>query len=323
VVLVILLGVGGFFYERAAEANDARRFPPPGQLVDVGGYKLHILCSGQGPVTVVIDAGLGDWSTSWSLVQPDLARYTKVCTYDRAGYGWSDAGPKPRSSQKIANELHVLLTNAGIHGPYVLVGHSFGGFNVREYYHFFPQDVKGVVLVDSSHPEQSKRLPPEIENLLEASMGSYKVFGLLERVSLGRVAGSALGLKAPNLEEAQRQAYLAKVLLPQYFQTSVDEYAALPESAAQVSESGKLGSLPIIVLSNGLGMANPAELPANISKTVVDQANQAWQQMQNELAGLSTQSEHLIAEKSYHNINIEQPASAVSAILRMVQSVRP
>src|SRR5512141_2340019 len=125
-VLLVLL-IAGAVYESLSEAADARAYPPPGKMVDVGGYRLHLNCTGAGSPTVVIDTGWGDWSASWSQVQLSVATATRVCTYDRAGYGWSDAGPLPRTAQQFVKELHTLLTNANIAGPYVLVGHSLGG----------------------------------------------------------------------------------------------------------------------------------------------------------------------------------------------------
>src|SRR5690349_22698564 len=144
--LLIILGLVGASYEAIAAAGDARRYPAPGQLVDVGGYRLHIQCVGTGSPTVVLDAGLGGSSLDWSLVQPELGRSTRVCAYDRAGMGWSDLGPQPRTPRQIADELHTLLTNAGIAGPYVLVGHSLAGKNVRLFAQQYPAEVGAMVL---------------------------------------------------------------------------------------------------------------------------------------------------------------------------------
>ena len=145
--LIVALGLVGAMYESAAEAAAVQAYPPLGQLVDVGGYRLHINCTGAGSPTVVIDAGWGDWSASWSSwVQPEVAKTTRVCTYDRAGMGYSEAGPLPRTAEQFAKELHTLLQRAGIPGPYVLVGHSLGGLPVRVFAHAYATDVAGVVL---------------------------------------------------------------------------------------------------------------------------------------------------------------------------------
>ncbi len=159
--MAILLGLAlvGYISEPLAEAADAKAYPPPGQLVDIGGYRLHINCTGSGSPTVVIDAGLGDWSTMWGFVQPEVAKTTRVCTYDRAGVGWSDAGPLPRDAAQFAKELHSLLQNANIPGPYVVVGHSLGGLSVRVFVHEYASDVAGVVLIESMNPRQLPQSP--------------------------------------------------------------------------------------------------------------------------------------------------------------------
>ncbi len=151
VVLLVLLAAAGLLYQGIASAVDASRYPASGKLINVGGYRLHINCIGTGSPTVILDAGLGGSSLDWSLVQPEVATFTRVCSYDRAGYGWSDYGPKPRTSGRIVAELHTLLIGAGIPGPYILVGQSFGGLNVRLYAYTYPQEVAGMVLVDASH----------------------------------------------------------------------------------------------------------------------------------------------------------------------------
>src|SRR4051794_16226399 len=151
--LIVVLGLVGAIYESMAEAADVRAYPPPGQMVDVGGYRLHINCVGTGSPSVVIDAGWGDWSASWSSwVQPEAAKTTRVCTYDRAGMGWSEAGPLPRTAETFARELHTLLHNARIPAPYVLVGHSAGGLTARVFAHAYAAEVAGVVLIESMSP---------------------------------------------------------------------------------------------------------------------------------------------------------------------------
>ena len=149
IALIASLALIGATYEALSASGDARTYPPPGRLVDVGGYRLHIHCLGTGSPTVVLDAGLSGMSHDWNLVQAEIAQTTRVCAYDRAGMGWSDAGPLPRTPEQIARELHTLLTNAGIASPYMLVGHSLGGKNVRMFALQHPEQVAGMVLVDA------------------------------------------------------------------------------------------------------------------------------------------------------------------------------
>jgi pimeloyl-ACP methyl ester carboxylesterase len=160
ITIITALLFAGFLYENISETRERRFHPMPGELVDVGGYKMHIDCIGQGSPTVILDAGLGDSFVSWSKVQPRIAKFARACSYDRAGIGYSDPSPRPRTSKDFAEELHILLHNAGIPPPYLLVGHSMGGFDVRLYASLYPSEVAGMVLVDSSHPEQQKRLRP-------------------------------------------------------------------------------------------------------------------------------------------------------------------
>src|SRR5215207_8827824 len=168
--LIAVLALAGASYEAIAAAGDARRYPAPGQLVDIGGYRLHIQCVGAGSPTVVLDAGLGGSSLDWSLVQSDLGSSTRVCAYDRAGMGWSDPGPQPRTPRQIARELHTLLTNAGIAEPYVLVGHSLAGKNVRLFAPSHPEEVAAMVLVDArSEYVDANTSPAEVQGFQRAS----------------------------------------------------------------------------------------------------------------------------------------------------------
>ena len=166
VVLLFFLLVGGTWVRGTrAKAELAAKYPPPGQMVDVGGYRLHINCQGEGRPTVVMEAAHSELSLSWDLVQQEVARFTRVCTYDRAGLGWSERSPKPRTASNIVEELHTLLTQAGVELPYVLVGHSIGGLFARLYAHEHRDQVVGMVLVDARHEEQDLRFPEAVQQI--------------------------------------------------------------------------------------------------------------------------------------------------------------
>lgn len=198
--LAALLGLVlvGYIYEAMAETADAKTYPPPGELVDVGGYQLHINCTGTGGPTVVIEAGLGDWSTGWGLVQPEVAKRTRVCTYDRAGWGWSDAGPLPRDATQFAKELHILLKNANIPGPYVMVGHSLGGLVVRVFVHDYASDVAGAVLVDSMVPQQFTQSPMAEQSQAGAQSQPFSILAVLARFGIVRLLERPLGKVTPK-----------------------------------------------------------------------------------------------------------------------------
>ena len=177
-ILVILLAATGFVYENISEARDRRFHPMPGLRVDVGGYKLHINCTGQGTPMVVLDSGLGDSYVSWMKVQPQIAKFTRVCYYDRAGLGYSDNSPLPRTSKVMAEELHTLLHNAGVDPPYILVGHSMGGYNVRLFASLYRSEVAGMVLVEFFAPGAGKAFSPGLERHgqnLGARAGIYDI----------------------------------------------------------------------------------------------------------------------------------------------------
>ena len=148
--MIIFLILTGLSYQYCATKIDDYNYPAPGKLTDIGGYKIHSYCLGSGKPTVILDSGLGGNLTWWTLVQKEVSKFARVCSYDRAGYGWSDAGPKPRTSEIIVKELHTLLKNQNTPPPYILVGHSFGGTNMKLYANTYPDEVFAVVLVDST-----------------------------------------------------------------------------------------------------------------------------------------------------------------------------
>ena len=148
----VILGLSGCAYEALTAASDDEQYAPPGQMIDVGGFRMHIYCTGEGDTTVILDAGLGGASLDWGLVQPAIADTARVCSYDRAGMGWSDPSPEPRTPEQIARELHTLLTNAAIAPPYVMVGHSLAGKNVRMFALQYPEVLlpAGIRVLDCS-----------------------------------------------------------------------------------------------------------------------------------------------------------------------------
>lgn len=302
---LLMLALLGALYESLAEAAEAQAVPPPGQLVDVGGHRLHLHCAGSGSPTVVIDAGLGSWSTHWTLVQSEVAKTTRVCTYDRAGMGWSEPGPLPRTAARFAQELHTLLQQADIPAPFVLVGHSLGGFPVRVFTHAYPAEVAGVVLVDSMSPAQFALSPADTTDTSAQPVSqahAFSILPLLARLGVARLIVNVLGLVGTMPpEDIASSAYFYR---PRNLQAYADESQAMADSAAQANAVQSFGDLPLIVLSRGLD------------------PEPDWQAMQSDLLQLSSNSEQWIAEQSGHNIEIDQPQAAVAAIVKMVEQVR-
>jgi len=303
----IFLAFAGASYQFISTARDRRAYPVPGKLVDLEGYKMHIDCTGQGSPAVILDSGLGDSYLSYHKVQPQIAQFARVCSYDRAGIGYSDSSSQPRTSRVMAEELHALLRAAGIAPPYILVGHSLGGYTVRLYASLYRNEVTGMVLIDASHPDQENRFPPELKNmegtwLREAEFLAYTMpFGIPRLLALC------------DDEPAQRAAecnwHTAR--------EAVAELKAFPESAAQAAATSSLGDIPLAVLSHDPDKPS-AELPPDLAKPT----NDAWEKMQGELSHLSTRGTRTIAKNSAHYIQIDRPDVVIEAIRKVVDQAR-
>jgi pimeloyl-ACP methyl ester carboxylesterase len=306
-ILAILLAIAGFLYENISEARDRRFHPMPGQLIDVGGYKMHINCVGQGSPTVVLDSGLGDSYVSWSKVQPQIVKFTQVCSYDRAGLGYSESSPHPRTSKEMAEELHVLLHNAGVSAPYILVGHSMGGCNVRLFASLYRREAAGMVLVDSSHPEQEKRFPHALNDLDKTWVREQEFVTFSMPLGIPRLLGFCGNDAQVRAVDCNFHSY----------REGLADLKAFPESAAQTAATGPFGDLPLAVLSHDPEAPEP-EVPADVVRPM----NDAWAQMQDELAHLSTRGTRIVAKNSSHYIQIDRPDLVIEAVRGVVNEAR-
>jgi pimeloyl-ACP methyl ester carboxylesterase len=317
IALVLLLVLAGLAYQAIASARDARRYPPPGKLVDVGGYRLHINSTGEGSPVLILDAGWSDCSLNWCLVQPEVAKFTRVCSYDRAGTGWSDVGPSSRSSLQIVRELHTLLKTAGIPGPYVLVGHSFGGCNVRLFAHEYPQEVAGLVLVDSAVEDQWPRLPESVKRLYAQMQQQLwdgrplSKFGIIRLFYLRPNPKLPVAVQAADMSLRSRTPYL---------DTICREWELIPnESAAQVRAAASLPPVPMFVLTAG---QHTDQAPPGVTPEDFAQWNALLREMQADLASRCPNSIHLTVTNSTHLIPLDRPTAIVGAIRQVVAAAR-
>lgn len=334
-ILVVLLGtlalpvLVGAVYQATETWRDCLRFSPPGRLVRVNGQRMHIHVTGEGIPTVVFESGIGASCLSWTLVQPQVAQFTRAVSYDRAGHGWSNPVLGPSTARQTAQELHMLLDAAGVPGPYVLVGHSFGGYVNRAFAHIYRNEVVGMVLVNSVHPAEWENPTPEQLRIIEVGLryawiaawrarlvvvrfclvrlaqGSPKLgwaavsaFGVGTAAAVQRIAGEIRKLPAPILPVV-RELWSQ----PKNFMSLGQHVATLPVSAAQAAAVSSLGDLPLAVLSG-------------------DHHAAPYTDWQRDLAQLSLCGRHVVASDSGHWTHLDHPELVTRAIREVVAAAR-
>jgi pimeloyl-ACP methyl ester carboxylesterase len=308
--LLMVLAASGASYEAIMAAGDATRYPQPGQLVNVGGYHMHIHCVGQGSPTVILTSGAGGFSAEWSVVQPQLAQTTRVCAVDRAGLGWSEPGPAPRTPARIADELHTLLVNAGEPEPYVLMAHSAGGKHVRLFAQRHPQDTAGIVLIDPrSEYIEDHMTAAEADAERAGQQGFHRMLASMRPVGLIRLTWAALW--PSMLPVTAKLPYDVRETIGVLQARPGDIATAQAENTSAAVDNDRLrgaalGDLPLVVLGAG----------SSVEHTPHWRASLAYQ------AGLSTNSRLAIIPGSDHSIHWEDPALVVSAVRDVVDAAR-
>jgi pimeloyl-ACP methyl ester carboxylesterase len=312
-VATLIVAAVGAAYEQYEQWQHRRNFPQIGRSVNIGGRSLNIFCSGEAGPTVVFDSGAGGPGLRWAYVQREVSRFARACWYDRAGYGWSDSGPYPRDSIAIARDLHGLLRAAAIAPPYVLVGASFGGFNVRVFNGLYGNNVAGMVLVDSSHVDESEPIYPPSAAQARAELIIAQVLrqvGLL-RVLMDRDPG------APPVGMTRAEWAIANSFEPRTLAENAKEPFA--RSAQEARAAGRLADRPLIVLTAG----RPSGLAANPVQARQFLAGQKhWIEIQKQLARLSTRGKQVVVENSRHCIQCDAPEAVIAAVREVVTAAR-
>src|SRR5229473_7955516 len=335
VILAVLVGilavlvVAGAIYQAIGTWRDRRRFPPPGRLVRVNERRMHIHATGEGTPTVVFESGMGASCLSWTLVQAQVAQFTRAVSYDRSGHGWSDPARELRTARQIAQGLHTLLDATGVPGPYVLVGHSFGGYVNRAFAQLYRNEVVGMVLVDSLHPAEWENPTPEQLRMIKVGLRYVWIAAWLARLGFVRFCLARLARGSPRLGWAAVSAFAvgtaaaaqriageirklpAPILpivralwsQPKNFMSLGQHVAALPLSAAQAAAVSSLGDLPLVVLSG-------------------DHHGAPYNDWQRDLAQLSSRGQQLVASDSGHWIHLDRPELVVRAIREVVAAAR-
>ena len=272
-------------------AYDDRPFKPPGRFINIGFQTMYVDCLGENKPTILVDVGIAESSASWYKIAKELSKNTRICLYDRAGYGWSDSGRGERTTATIVHELKLLVKRAEIPGPYIIVGHSFGGFTARYFAAKFPENVAGLVLVDSSHPEQI-----------------YRLSALDNQGKKPLITGRDANAPA-DFSEFERKWYFLNSSRKATF-AQMAELKYFKQSAYQVKHSGPLKDIPIAVLSRGI-----SQLPELNGVSLENE----WLDMQKDLLNLSKNSWHSIIVNSGHNIHEEAPAKIIENILEVIE----
>ncbi|HSR66563.1 MAG TPA: alpha/beta hydrolase [Acidobacteriota bacterium] len=323
-----LAGVG-LVYQRLGERMDSRRFPPPGQMVDVGGWRLHALVKSPAdaaatPPTVVFDSALASSSISWALVQPEVAKHAHTLSYDRAGSGWSDPSPSPRTLENTVDELHRLLQALRLPAPYLLVGHSYGAFNARAFAHRHGSQTAGLILLDAADEQQWIDLKaPDRRKITHgarlarrarwlAHLGLTRLVVQLARAGnrgKARSIGSWLGIGIPRQAQERLLAPLQQLpqdlrqpigwfwTRPHFYASLADTIARVPEAARSVAAIEHFGDLPLSVLA-------------------ADNEDPLWMTRQQALARLSRRGRFIHASQSSHWIPLDRPRLVIDTILR-------
>ena len=291
--LIVVTAAAGAAYQWLATRRDLASTPPPGRLVDVGGHRLHVWCTGAGSPAVILDNGLGGSTAGWGYVQPDVSRFTRVCSYDRAGMGYSDPGPTPRTARRIASELAELLTRSGITGPVVLAGASIAGFGVRVFASDHPERAAGLVLVDGSHEDDVHPVPP-----------IARLVPLLSTLGVFRLSGMSFGERIESLPPSVIRYAQATRFRAAGYQAAADELTHVQDSAEEVRRSRRKLTIPVLVVTGAQG------------------ADANWRRLQQDQASLSERGCLIVAERSGHVVQVDQPTIVVDAIRTAVEIAR-
>lgn len=282
---------------------------PPGQLIDVGNYRLHLFCSGEGKPTVLLEADINEFSLNWFDIQTRLAKTTKVCSYDRAGLGWSDASSLPRTMHNIVKELNILLTNARLQPPYIFVGHSYGGYIAMHYAQAYPSQLAAMVLIDSAHPRQFARLPSYFSNeRTEKLLDEFQQLQYLNKAGVLALEPEYIpdhGMKEPALTE-----YRTILSTTDHFAGALQETKALLDtfrnSSSEIDTEPRKLTIPVRVISRGKSDGMTSEEFAT------------WRELQTELAKMSRNGSLYVARKSGHYVHMDQPQFVEDLISNMV-----
>lgn len=298
------------------------KLSPPGKMVDVGGFRLHALVHGKGSPSVIFEPAMGGYAQQYARIFSSVSAITQVMAYDRAGQGWSDVSPNPRTPAILAGELNALIARLDLHPPYILVGHSFGGLLTRIYAGLYPKEVAGLVLVDAAHVDEYKAFG-DVDKFVSRAAFGVQLMNIASRLGLGKtLAKLSLGRAAKWFSKEDLATFLAIASQPKHHETMLAEFSQHRcYFGAQSEVPDTLGDLPIIVITAG----NSVSGQAKIGSLTGDQVNELHQRLQKNLVHLSTQGEQIIIPTATHFsifLQSDHASQVVDAIQRMVEKIQ-
>ncbi|MFN8337002.1 MAG: alpha/beta hydrolase [Cyclobacteriaceae bacterium] len=309
--LVFLLVLTGFIYEQVARYTIEIKFPVRGRLVEVDGHKLNIRSLGNGKPIVVFESGLDiGGSLVWNKVQLEVAKFATAVSYDRSGVLWSERGQNPKTCHAMAEELYQLLKNSGHKGPYILVGHSMAGYMLRSFVKNHPTEVAAIIFVDVSHPDQLNRFPKEIRRM----MATPPEWITDLKSSIGITRWLALPERYPATLENDSINLMTNAYMPRSIPAVMEELANFENMGVEAGKIDSFRSTPLIVIT-GTGEQRMSEFT---NMKLGTEFIKSWMKMQTELLSLSSNSKQILADKSGHYVQLEQPELVVKVIRNVI-----
>jgi len=319
--LFIFIIITGYIYEIISLNRGLTKYPPPGDFVEVDGQKIHVNSTGENDVNVVILTGSGSFSADWMKIQKEVSNFARVITYDRPGYGWSSEHKTSRTSDQVVKELDSILSAKNVKGPIILVGHSLGGLYAQYYQDKHPDQVSGMILVDSRPPEFSNILPLVSKEMDKMASSQTNMGMLLSRIGVVRLLTNSM---TPDyVPEEIRDIRNAIGYQSKVFKAMEDEAKYIQDLESKVSDLPPIGDLPLTVISHGkeVFFLDPDDLDGEV-KNEAEQVPQVWNELQEKTANRSSNSSLLIAKNSGHDIMLEEPEIVVESIRNMVELIQ-
>ncbi|MEM1283064.1 MAG: alpha/beta hydrolase [Chlamydiota bacterium] len=320
IIFTLLLAIAGTAYQLIREHLDKKKYPPPGELVDVGDYKLHYQLMGEGSPTVILDAGIGGSSIDWTLIQPEIAQFTSVFSYDRAGYGWSEEVKGGRTGWETVEDLNTLLQKQNIKPPYVLVGHSLGAAFMRLYASLYPEKVVGLVLVDPSHEklEEESGKPPQ-----ELFMPDPEVIEMISQMGVQRILLEWTGKAPDDFPLRTQKMWLAKQAATKQTIAALRESEQIDDLLKElVPIESHIGDRPLVVISAGKRTDLTSIGLSEDWNQYAEQRFNKQKELHGDLVAKARRGKLVLAEDSDHMVPWNQPQVVVDAVREIVEKVR-